>query len=52
MAWPASCHDLTRKPIDGQFPAPEPKGKVWLASGIYLGRFDAVRLVRGGAPRT
>ncbi|MDO8541984.1 MAG: hypothetical protein Q7S40_16220 [Opitutaceae bacterium] len=77
---PGSYHDLARKTPGGQFPAPEPDGKVWLSNGIYpgwqtgaqlslddprepapspeeigrgpipesMGRFDAVRLVKGG----
>lgn len=32
-----SYHDPFRKTPGGQFPAPEPDGKVWLANGIYSG---------------
>jgi glucose/arabinose dehydrogenase/mono/diheme cytochrome c family protein len=78
---PGSYHDPDRKTPGGQFPAPEPDGKLWLANGIYpgwqigthpsfedprepapspeevgrgplseeMGRFKAVRLVKGGA---
>src|SRR5581483_7596894 len=34
---PGSYHDPNRKTPGGQFPAPEPVGKVWLANGIYPG---------------
>ncbi|MBI5397467.1 MAG: hypothetical protein HZA91_19385 [Verrucomicrobia bacterium] len=78
---PGSYHDSGRKTPGGQFPAPQPDGKLWLANGIYpgwqtgeqprlddprepapspeevgrgplpeaMGRFKAVRVVRGGA---
>ncbi len=77
---PGSYHDSSRKTPGGQFPAPQPDGKLWLANGIYpgwqtsehavledprepapsheevgrgplpvaMGKFKAVRLVRGG----
>jgi glucose/arabinose dehydrogenase/cytochrome c2 len=77
---PGSYHTPDKKTPGGQFPAPEPDGQVWLASGIYpgwqrgsrpslddprepapsieevgrgplpeaMGRFNAVRFVRGG----
>jgi len=77
---PGSYHTPDKKTPGGQFPAPEPDGKVWLANGIYpgwqrssrlalhdprepapsveevgrgplpetMGRFSAVRIVRGG----
>lgn len=34
---PGSYHDISRKTPGGQTPAPEPEGKVWLASGIFPG---------------
>ncbi|MGH9163319.1 MAG: DUF6797 domain-containing protein, partial [Vicinamibacteraceae bacterium] len=34
---PGSYHAPDRKTKGGQFPAPEPDGKVWLANGIYPG---------------
>ena len=34
---PGSYHDPSRKSPGGQFPAPEPDGRVWLANGIYPG---------------
>jgi len=34
---PGSYHDPDRKTPGGQFPAPEPDGKLWLANGIYPG---------------
>jgi cytochrome c2 len=34
---PGSYHDVSRKTPGGQFPAPEPLGKVWLANGIHAG---------------
>ncbi len=34
---PGSYHVPDRKTPGGQFPAPEPDGKVWLANGIYPG---------------
>lgn len=78
---PGSYRTPDKKTPGGQFPAPEPDGKVWLANGIYpgwqsgarpsqddprqpaptpqevgrgplseeMGRFKAIRLVRGGA---
>jgi glucose/arabinose dehydrogenase/mono/diheme cytochrome c family protein len=78
---PGSYRIPDRKTPGGQFPAPEPEGKVWLANAIYpgwqtgprpsqddprepaptpqevgrgplseaMGRFKAIRLVRGGA---
>ena len=34
---PGSYHDPSRKTPGGQFPAPQPDGKLWLANGIYPG---------------
>jgi cytochrome c551/c552 len=34
---PGSYHDSGRKTPGGQFPAPEPDGKLWFANGIYPG---------------
>ncbi|MDZ4289999.1 MAG: DUF6797 domain-containing protein, partial [Prosthecobacter sp.] len=34
---PGSYHDSFRKTPGGQFPAPQPDGKLWLANGIYPG---------------
>lgn len=34
---PGSYHDASRKTPGGQFPAPQPDGKLWLANGIYPG---------------
>ena len=34
---PGSYHHPDRKTPGGQFPAPEPDGKVWMANGIYPG---------------
>ncbi|MEO6739700.1 MAG: DUF6797 domain-containing protein, partial [Chthoniobacteraceae bacterium] len=34
---PGSYHDSSRKTPGGQFPAPQPDGKLWLANGIYPG---------------
>ncbi len=34
---PGSYHDPSRKTPGGQFPAPQPDGKQWLANGIYPG---------------
>jgi glucose/arabinose dehydrogenase/mono/diheme cytochrome c family protein len=34
---PGSYHAPDKKTKGGQFPAPEPDGKVWLANGIYPG---------------
>jgi mono/diheme cytochrome c family protein len=34
---PGSYHDSGRKTPGGQFPAPQPDGKLWLANGIYPG---------------
>ena len=39
-----SYHDPFRKTPGGQFPAPEPDGKVWLANGIYPGWQTGVQL--------
>src|SRR6185436_10194644 len=30
-------HDSSRKTPGGQFPAPQPDGKLWLTNGIYPG---------------
>ncbi|MEI7823629.1 MAG: DUF6797 domain-containing protein, partial [Verrucomicrobiota bacterium] len=35
---PGSYHDSGRKTPGGQFPAPEPDGKLWFGNGIYPGR--------------
>ncbi len=34
---PGSYHDSSRKTPGGQFPAPQPDGKLWLSNGIYPG---------------
>lgn len=34
---PGSYHDAGRKTLGGQFPAPQPDGKVWFGNGIYPG---------------
>ena len=34
---PGSYHDSSLKTPGGQFPAPQPDGKLWLANGIYPG---------------
>jgi mono/diheme cytochrome c family protein len=34
---PGSYHDSSRKTPGGQFPAPQPDGKLWLTNGIYPG---------------
>lgn len=34
---PGSYHTPDKKTPGGQYPAPEPDGKVWLANGIYAG---------------
>jgi len=34
---PGSYHDPSRKTPGGQFPAPQPDGKLWLSNGIYPG---------------
>ena len=34
---PGSYHDSGRKTPGGQFPAPEPDGKLWFGNGIYPG---------------
>lgn len=34
---PGSYHDSGRKTPGGQFPAPEPDGKLWFSNGIYPG---------------
>lgn len=34
---PGSYHSPDKKTPGGQFPAPEPDGKVWIANGIYAG---------------
>ena len=34
---PGSYHDSSRKTPGGQFPAPQPDGKLWLLNGIYPG---------------
>ena len=40
---PGSYHTPDKKTPGGQFPAPEPDGKVWLANGIYAGWQRAAR---------
>ena len=34
---PGSYHDAGRKTLGGQFPAPQPDGKLWFGNGIYPG---------------
>lgn len=34
---PGSYHDVRRKTPGGQFPAPEPDGRIWLTNGIHPG---------------
>ena len=34
---PGSYHDPSRKTLGGQFPAPQPEGKLWLGNGLLAG---------------
>ena len=42
---PGSYHDSGRKTPGGQFPAPEPDGKIWFGNGVYAGWQIAGHLV-------
>ncbi len=42
---PGSYHDSSRKTPGGQFPAPQPDGKLWLSNGIWPGWQSGERAV-------
>ncbi len=42
---PGSYHDSSRKTPGGQFPAPQPDGKLWLSNGVYPGWQSGERAV-------
>src|SRR5687767_8195913 len=48
---PGSYHQADRKTPVGQFPAPEPDGRVWLTNGIYPGWQTGTRQPSAADPR-
>lgn len=43
---PGSYHDPGRKTLGGQFPAPQPDGKLWMGNGIFPGWQTGERVSR------